>query len=162
VENQLLPAGWATDLDLDVMQLSQKPRDGLVAALRVLDQSQTRNVLVIDDQKEARRLIRRVMDAQGDFEVTEAGSALEALNALNTDLPDLIILDLMMPEMDGFELLENLKKIEKAQKIPVIVVTAKELTSEEWLRLDDQVALLLTKGNFLSDDLLDEISKILT
>ncbi|MGD8850481.1 MAG: hypothetical protein PVF18_12190, partial [Anaerolineales bacterium] len=60
-----------------------------------------------------------------------------------------------------FELLENLKRIEKTQEIPIIVVTAKELTSEEWKRIGDQVEILLTKGDFLSDDLLDEISKIL-
>jgi CheY-like chemotaxis protein len=102
------------------------------------------------------------MEAQGDYEVQEASSAIEALNSLKLDLPSLIILDLMMPEMDGFELLENLKRIEKTQEIPVIVITAKELTSEEWARIGDQVEILLTKGDFLSDDLLDEISSILT
>jgi threonine synthase len=162
VESSLLPSGWSQDIELDAFQLPEKPRDGLIAALRSLDRTKTTRVLVIDDQKEARRLIRRVMEAQGEYEVKEAGSALEALEALNQALPNLIILDLMMPEMDGFELLENLKRIEKTQEIPVIVVTAKELTSEEWSRIDDQVEILLTKGNFLSDDLLDEISKILT
>ena len=162
VESSFLPSGWSRDIELDAIQLPEKPRDGLIAALRSLDRTKTTRVLVIDDQKEARRLIRRVMEAQGDYEVQEAGSALEALEALSQALPNLIILDLMMPEMDGFELLENLKRIEKTQEIPVIVVTAKELTSEEWTRIDDQVEILLTKGDFLSDDLLDEISKILT
>lgn len=162
VESQLLPSGWSQDVELDRFELPESPRDGLIAALRSLDRNQMRKILVIDDQEEARRLIRRVMQAQGDYEVYEAGSALEALNYLKVELPSLIVLDLMMPEMDGFELLENLKRIEKTQEIPVIVVTAKELTSEEWERIADQVEILLTKGDFLSDDLLDEISKILT
>jgi threonine synthase len=162
VESQLLPSGWSQDVELDRFELPESPRDGLIAALRSLDRNQMRKILVIDDQEEARRLIRRVMQAQGDYDVHEAGSALEALNYLKAELPSLIVLDLMMPEMDGFELLENLKRIEKTQEIPVIVVTAKELTSEEWERIGDQVEILLTKGDFLSDDLLDEISKILT
>lgn len=162
VESRLLPSGWSHDVELERFQLPDSPRDGLIAALRSLDRNQMRKVLVIDDQKEARRLIRRVMEAQGDYEVQEASSAIEALNSLKLDLPSLIILDLMMPEMDGFELLENLKRIEKTQEIPVIVITAKELTSEEWARIGDQVEILLTKGDFLSDDLLDEISSILT
>ncbi len=162
VESHLLPAGWAKDIEMPAFQLPEKPRDGLIAALRSLDKHRMNTVLVIDDQREARRLIRRVMEAQGSFDVQEAGSALEALQALSTELPDLIILDLMMPEMDGFELLENLKRIEKTQEIPVIVVTAKELTSDEWTRIANQVEILLTKGDFLSDDLLDEIEKILT
>jgi threonine synthase len=161
VESRLLPAGWSTDIELEAFQLPDRPREGLISALRSLDRNQVDTVLVIDDQKEARRLIRRVMEAQGNYEVFEAASALEALNFLNSELPSLIILDLMMPEMDGFELLENLKRIEKTQEIPIIVVTAKELTSEEWKRIGDQVEILLTKGDFLSDDLLDEISKIL-
>lgn len=161
VESQLLPSGWSQDIELEAFQLPKRPKDGLIAALRSLDRRQVRKVLLIDDQKEARRLIRRVMEAQGEYEVQEAASALEALTALATELPNLIILDLMMPEMDGFELLENLKRIEKTQEIPVIVVTAKELSTEEWARIDDQVEILLTKGDFLSDDLLDEIAKIL-
>ncbi|MDF1498886.1 MAG: pyridoxal-phosphate dependent enzyme [Anaerolineales bacterium] len=162
VESKLLPSGWLQDIELGSFELPERPRDGLIAALRSLDRDHPSKVLVIDDQKEARRLIRRVMEAQGNFEVFEAGSALEALDALNQELPDLIILDLMMPEMDGFELLENLKRIEKTQEIPIIVVTAKELSAEEWSRIGDQVEILLTKGDFLSDDLLDEIAKILT
>lgn len=162
VESHLLPPGWAKDVELQAFQLPEKPRDGLIAALRSLDRERMDKVLVIDDQKEARRLIRRVMEAQGSFEVREAGSALQALEALSAELPDLIILDLMMPEMDGFELLENLKRIEKTQEIPVIVITAKELSSAEWARIGDQVEILLTKGDFLSDELLDEIAKILS
>lgn len=162
VESQILPPGWAQDVQLEAFQLPDRPTDGLIAALRSLDRSKFHNVLVIDDQLEARRLIRRVMEAQGDYEVTEAGSALDALTSLSKELPDLIILDLMMPDMDGFELLDNLKRIEKTQDIPVIVVTAKELSSDDWSRIADQVEILLTKGDFLSDDLLDEIARILT
>jgi threonine synthase len=162
VESRLLPPGWSQDIELEAFQLPERPRDGLIAALRSLDQNQVRTALVIDDQNEARRLIRRVLEAQGHYDVHEASSAYEALESLKAESPDLIILDLMMPEVDGFELLENLKRIETTRDIPIIVVTAKELSSEEWARIGDQVEILLTKGDFLSDDLLDEISRILT
>ena len=75
--------------------------------------------------------------------------------------PDLILLDLMMPEVDGFGVIETLKADERFRDIPVIVVTAQELTLTERQRLDGHVRRLLQKGTFLSTDILEEIDDIL-
>jgi threonine synthase len=67
----------------------------------------------------------------------------------------------MMPEIDGFGVLDALKANPQTAAIPVIVVTAKELTSEEKKRLKGQIQSLMQKGEFLTDDLVDEVRSII-
>lgn len=76
------------------------------------------------------------------------------------DPPDLILLDLMMPEMDGFSVLDALRDDPKTASVPVIVVTAKELTPDEKQRLSGRIHTLMQKGEFLSDDLLEEVQSL--
>lgn len=80
---------------------------------------------------------------------------------MKQSVPDLIILDLMMPEMDGFALLDRLRAQMPTHDIPIIVVTAKELTSVEWKRLDGHIEQLMTKGDFFVDELIEEIEEAL-
>jgi CheY-like chemotaxis protein len=67
----------------------------------------------------------------------------------------------MMPEMDGFDMLEELRAQPQTSQTPVIVVSAKELTKGEKEQLEGQITKLMMKGDFLNDDLLDEIGKVL-
>jgi CheY-like chemotaxis protein len=84
---------------------------------------------------------------------------LQCEEALFNDIeqPDLVILDLMMPEIDGFAVLDNLKSNQRTATIPVIVVTAKDLTQVEKQRLQGQIYSLMQKGEFMNDELLDEV-----
>ncbi len=66
-----------------------------------------------------------------------------------------------MPELDGFTLLEIVKSEEELRDVPVIVVTAKDLSPDDWRRLDGQVESLLQKGTFMEEDLLDDILEAL-
>lgn len=161
VEEQLLGEGWAQDVALASPGLRQTPEEGLLAALAQIDPSRTRRILVVDDHADARRLITRILNAHGDYVVREAGSGAEALADTHRTVPDLVVLDLMMPEMDGFELLERLKAQPHTAHVPVVVVTAKTLTPEEWKRLEGHITRLMTKGDLLSEDLLSEISRAL-
>ena len=72
-----------------------------------------------------------------------------------------MILDLMMPEVDGFAVLDQLKADPQTASIPVIVVTAKELTPQEEQRLKGRIHKLMQKGEFMNDDLADEVSALL-
>jgi len=159
VEDSLLAPDWATDIELDGKPGA--PRDGLLAALASIDRRRLRRVLIVDDQPDARRLIRRVLEARGQYGIDEAGDGRHALEIVDQRPPDLIVLDLMMPEMDGFALLGEFKSRRHTRDVPVIVVTAKELTSEEWNMLDGKIERLITKGNFLSDELINEIELML-
>lgn len=161
IERELLGEDWGEEIDLVGGRLPESPREGLLAALARLDRHRTREVLIVDDHEHARRLVRRVLQAQGNFTLREVESGPEALEAVREQPPDLIILDLMMPEMDGFELLEQLREREDTARVPVIVVTAKNLTREEKERLQGRISRLMLKGDFLTEDLIDEISKVL-
>ena len=115
----------------------------------------------MDDTPDARRLIRRILQSQGNYTLYEASNGREAIELARRQVPDLIILDLMMPEVDGFAVLDALKTDPTTDAIPVIVVTAKELTSEEKARLQGRIHTLMQKGAFMSDELLDEVSALL-
>lgn len=159
VEDRLLAPDWATDVELE--SRTGAPRDGLLAALASLDRRRLRRILIVDDQADARRLIRRVLEARGNYALEEASHGEQALEIVDQRPPDLIVLDLMMPEMDGFTLLEKFKDRQHTRDVPVIVVTAKELSSNEWDKLEGKIERLITKGNFLSDELIDEIEQML-
>jgi threonine synthase len=76
--------------------------------------------------------------------------------------PDLIVTDLMMPEMVGFQVIEHLKADPDLRHVPVIVLTAKDLTPDERQRLTGRIVSLLQKGSFLNDELLQRILETLT
>jgi two-component system KDP operon response regulator KdpE len=78
-------------------------------------------VLVVDDESRMVRFVRMNLELEG-YQVTEAGTGMEALEKVRDDLPDLVLLDVMMPEMDGFETLERLREI---STVPVIMLTVK-------------------------------------
>jgi PAS domain S-box-containing protein len=135
----------------------------LLAALSRLDQrAEETKVLVIDDQADDILLIRRILEAQHGYRVIEAGGGQSGIDLVHQCKPDIIILDLMMPEIDGFAVLEALKREPETRSIPVIVVTAKELTEEERQRLSGQVEVLLHKGLFTEHELLEDLGRALS
>ena len=80
-----------------------------------------------------------------EFNVTASASGKEGIAALKVGVPDIIILDLMMPEMDGFAVLEHLNENPEWRDIPVIVVTAKDLTSQERAYLHERTEGIIPK-----------------
>ena len=91
--------------------------------------------------------------------MTEAENGRAALEQVARHKPELILLDLIMPEMDGFEFLFELRKQEPWQSIPVVVLTSKDLSPEERLRLTGNVEKILQKGAYSRDMLLREVRK---
>lgn len=162
VEKFLLGDNWQRSLELAQQEQGQPvvQEEGLLASLENLDQ-RTRRICIVEDNLDAARLLRRVLQAQGDYQIDEAHNGREGLELIRRNRPDLILLDLMMPEIDGFGVIDALKADERLRDIPVIVVTAQELTSTERRRLDGHVRRLLQKGTFLSTDILEEIEEIL-
>ncbi|HUI90471.1 MAG TPA: pyridoxal-phosphate dependent enzyme [Anaerolineales bacterium] len=159
-EEFILGNHWTRDVEFPSKQ-KETPEDGLLAALNQVVPNRFPRVAIIDDTAEARRLIRRILQSQGDFTIFEATNGEDGLNLIRRELPDLIVLDLMMPEMDGFAVMDALKADQKIAGIPVIVATAKELTPEEKNRLGTQIQTLMQKGDFLNDEFLEEVKALI-
>lgn len=136
----------------------------LLAALSHVDQKKEGEVevLVIDDQADDILLIRRMLAAQHRYRVTEADGGQTGIDLVHKRKPDIVVLDLMMPEVDGFAVLEALKRDQETRNIPVVVITAKELTEEEQQQLSGRVEVLLRKGLFTQEELLEDLAKALS
>jgi threonine synthase len=161
IETMILGEGWTRDLEISPEALKEKPEEGLFSALGPVTAERFPRVAIIDDTPDSRRLIRRILQSQGNFTLFEASNGREAIELSKKELPDLIILDLMMPEIDGFSVLDALKEDDRTASIPVIVVTAKELSPQEKARLHGRIQSLMQKGEFMNDDLLDEVAALL-
>jgi threonine synthase len=181
IERSILGEGWARNVILptsaasiaasSITKTSQAvsaeeqasvEQEGLLAALSRVTADRFPRVLIVDDTEQARRLIRRILQSQGNYAISEAANGWQALDLARKESPDVIILDLMMPELDGFAVLDRLKADPATAHLPVIVVTAKELTPEEKQRLGGRIDSLMQKGEFMSDDLLEEVRSLIS
>jgi CheY-like chemotaxis protein/nitrogen-specific signal transduction histidine kinase len=117
-------------------------------------------VLLVEDDANARDLLRRMLEKEG-FSVMEAENGRVALERVAEQEPALILLDLIMPEMDGFELVAELRKHEAWRSIPIVVLTAKNVTSEDRLRLNGEVKKILQKESHTWQELLGDIRGLL-
>jgi signal transduction histidine kinase/DNA-binding response OmpR family regulator len=133
-------------------------RHKLFNVLRTLCGSAGRPILMVDDDDAGRRQMRAALEQQG-WTVIEAGDGREALTRLSEAQPAVIILDLMMPQMDGFEFLEEMRHKAEWRDIPVVVVTAKDLTDTDRVRLNGGVERIILKTN--RDDMLREVRSVL-
>jgi len=159
-EQGILGENWARDVKFP--SLAQAPQEeGLLSALTQVAPERFPKIAIVEDTLEARRLIRRILQSQGNFTILEAEDGRAGLDLVQKELPDLVILDLMMPEMDGFSVIEALRSNPETATIPVIVATAKELTPDEKNRLSGHIQALLQKGDFLNDEFLDEVRSLL-
>ena len=134
----------------------------LLAVLGRLDREAGRHrVLVVDDQPEDLELLSRILEDQEGYEVITATGGLEGIHRIQEQRPDLVILDLLMPEVDGFSVLEAVKSNEATRSIPIIVVTAKDLSQEERDILSSRVEALLQKGLCDQQELLADVAAAL-
>ena len=120
-----------------------------------------RPVLVVEDDPAARAILRRTLEQEG-WRVSEAANGRLALEQLEHSVPDLVLLDLMMPEMDGFEFLDAMRQVEPWQGVPVVVVTAKELTDADRERLNGGVARVVQKGAQDREEMLRDLRELVT
>ena len=151
-------------LALGVFEYLVKPieKDQLINELKRLEAHfSIYDILIIDDDPQAVALLTQFLSGEGNYMVRKAYGGEEGLSKVSEIRPDLIILDLMMPEVDGFEVIHHLKKTEKTKDIPIIIVSAKELTQEEIEYLNDNIERIIRKGNFTKEDLLKDIKRAL-
>jgi CheY-like chemotaxis protein len=116
-------------------------------------------VLMVEDDATQRERVRLWLEPQ-QWLVTEADNGRAALDRLNEAVPDVIILDLMMPEMDGFQLVAALQQHASWRHIPVVVVTAMDLSAEDRARLNSGIEAVLLKETFKPADLIEGLRRL--
>ena len=162
VETHILGDQYARQVDVSraEQRVPTLPEEGLLSALEQVAAA-VRHILIIEDNPDAARLIRRILQSRGSYEIKLAFNGSQGLAMIRQSPPDLIITDLMMPDVDGFQVIEAIKADDALRSIPIIVLTAKELTGKERTRLDGQTSSVLKKGTFLNEDLLTSIVEAL-
>jgi threonine synthase len=159
VEKHVLGDQWAVDVHLSKDQ-SPAPREGLQAALENLDEKTT-SVLLVDDNADDALLIRRLLEGHKKYRVYHAKDGWEGLAQARQKLPDLIVTDLTMPGIDGFGLVEELKLDPRTKDIPVVVVSAKDITPDERKRLNGHIEAVYQKGSLPPRKFVDEVVQVL-
>jgi len=118
----------------------------------------SRKVLVVDDDEHILRSLAQYLEME-EFSVKTASGGAEALALVESDRPDLVLLDVMMPEMDGFEVLENLRRKPETEKLPVIMLTARDQHGDVLKGYQMGVSSYMVKPyNF--DELLEVINQV--
>jgi PAS domain S-box-containing protein len=113
-------------------------------------------VLMVEDDPATRELTRAILEKEG-WMVSEAENGRAALVCMERERPSLILLDLMMPEMDGFEFADRVRQHPEWRSIPIVVLTAKDLTAEERRRLNGSVETILRKAGDSRTALLNQV-----
>jgi CheY-like chemotaxis protein len=130
----------------------QKPvdRDVLLEELRRrVSQTESRRILLVDDNEIARYILRDLLD-QPWLNIREASNGTEAFVAIEQELPDAIILDILMPDMSGFDVLRRLRGSVATEKLPVLIYTSKDLSESEQSELETLNASVIKKAEVSS------------
>ncbi len=135
-------------------------RERLISLLKNISSPIARKVLLVDDDEIMRESVRRVLE-QEKWQVEGASNGRFALAHLAESCPDVIVLDLIMPEMDGFEFLVEMRQRPEWHDIPVLVLTAKDLSVEDQKRLNGYVERVMRKSASELDELLRELGRML-
>ena len=132
--------------------------DDLVCALdRLNEDDKIHEILVIDDDPNALRLIEKLLSQHEQYKLTLAEGGRKGWDAINKKTPHAIILDLFMPDMDGFAILEKLHESSILREIPVLVVSGSSLTSEQQQQLNDFGRRLISKGSLNEGQFIETI-----
>jgi signal transduction histidine kinase/CheY-like chemotaxis protein len=124
-------------------------------------QGQTLRVLVVDDDPQAVELTAVRIGGLAST-VLRAYGGLEAIAAARRELPDLIVLDLMMPDVNGFDVVDALSKHPDTARIPIIVITAKQVTAEDRAKLNGYVTAIMEKAGYRHDQFTGEVRRAMS
>ena len=120
-----------------------------------------RRLLVVDDDPDIVDMLGQFLP-ESEFSLESALDGETGLRAIEAQRPDILLLDLIMPHPDGFEVIERLRTHPQTHDLPIIVLSAKELTVAESARLKETVSLVMQKQGFEGEKLVDEINHVLS
>jgi signal transduction histidine kinase/DNA-binding response OmpR family regulator len=119
-----------------------------------------KHVLVVDDDPNVIDMLRQFLP-EPDYLLESASDGEAGLQAIEAKRPDIVLLDLMMPRLDGFEVIKRLRVNPQTRDLPIIVLSAKDLTATESAHLKETVSLVMRKQGFESEKLVDEMNNVL-
>lgn len=139
-----------------------KPIDAekLISLVRKYAGTGTGNILVVDDNPDFVGFVRDLLYRTG-FNVRTAPNGTEAIKQLEEFVPDLIFLDLLMPEMDGFEVVSKIHEDERLKDVPVVVLTAKDVTNEDITELNSKIKNIVKKEGLTREVILREVNRFI-
>ena len=129
---------------------------------RVIGENQNgrKCVLVVDDDPHVAEMLREILPPS-EFMLMAVEDGETGLQMIKTQHPDVILLDLLMPKLDGFAVIEKLRAEREAQHIPIIVLSAKDITPDENEKLKESAAFVMKKQGFDGDRLIQEINSVI-
>jgi ammonium transporter len=131
-------------------------RDRLVTILNKYCLPTVSDILVVEDDAPTREMLKRMLQKEG-WNVREAENGRVALEQVSHRHPDMILLDLMMPELDGFQVIQALNRSPQTSSIPIVVITAMDLTPTDYHQLNGYVEQVLQKGSYTREQLLEQV-----
>ena len=134
-------------------------RNHFLKRLKVMGQGRGRRVLVIDDDHSFLESFFLIMREHG-YMITSCDDGLEGLQRIRTEKPDVVILDLMMPRFSGYDILDAMENEGLNKEIPVILITAKELTDEDMEKIRSRVFTVFRKTGITREELVPRIRSI--
>ncbi|HMX76108.1 MAG TPA: GAF domain-containing protein [Anaerolineales bacterium] len=117
------------------------------------------HVLVVDDDPHISDMLKQILPAS-EFDLRSAEDGVQGLEAIAMSVPDVLLLDIMMPRLDGFGVIKRLRANPATRELPIIVISAKELTDDEAARLKESVAFIMRKQGFDGEKLVEEIRSV--
>jgi len=152
-----------TGFALGAVGYIQKPVDKnmLISEINKLHNN-PKSVMIVDDNEIERKQMTKIIEAEEEnINVVTADNGMECVECLQKHVPDVLVLDLMMPKMDGFQVINRIRKDKKTQNLPIIVVTAKDLSNEDKKVFSENVISVLEKNDSTPLKLSVEIKRIL-
>jgi threonine synthase len=162
VEKDILGDVWQKQINLENASRSPLlPREVTRVLAETFDsmsiEANNKRVVVLEDNEQAARLMSRILQGRENTEVRMAHNGDSGMELIRHWKPHLVITDLMMPGIDGFHVIDMMKSDETLRHIPIVVITAKDLTVGEKEHLNSNVELLLQKGSFFDEAFVESV-----
>jgi PAS domain S-box-containing protein len=156
VENKAL----AFSLGAESYLVKPVQAERIISVVRSHTGTEGGEILVVDDNEDFTDFLRNLLE-KSKFTIYTAKNGLEAIEVLKQAVPRLVFLDLLMPEMDGFEVVEKMYEDEKLREVPVVVLTAKEVTEDERMKLNSKIKNVVQKEGLTREIILREVNKFI-
>ncbi|NOY97531.1 MAG: response regulator, partial [Chlorobi bacterium] len=134
-------------------------KDLLISEIKILNKTPNL-VMIVDDNEFELKQMAEIIETE-DINTILATCGKECIKLLEEKVPDILVLDIMMPGMDGFKVLEEIRKKPETRDLPVIIITAKDLTKEDKTKLIGRVSAIIAKSGTTPQDLYKEIKRII-